>query len=321
MGEVELIARSRARCLPRPDVLLGIGDDAALLHVPSNCALCVSVDTLIAGVHFPRDTAAYSVGWKALAVNLSDMAAMGAKPMWATLALTLPEPDYAWLDGFLDGFFALAQAEAVALVGGDTTRGPLSITVTIHGLVAAAKALRRDAARVGDVIAVSGTLGDAAAGLRIDQFSASGGDHAYLRSRLDCPTPRVALGQFLAGRARAAVDISDGLLADLQHVLSASGLGADIEVDALPSSEALREAVVNPHDRTQLQCSGGDDYELLFTLSIEAWQEVCAEAERQAWQVTVIGRVSADTGLRLWQDGKQKALPDTAGWNHFGDSP
>ena len=111
------------------------------------------------------------------------------------------------------------------------------------------------------------------------------------------------------------------MLADLQHVLSASGLGADIEVDALPSSEALREAVVNPHDRTQLQCSGGDDYELLFTLSIEAWQEVCAEAERQAWQVTVIGRVSADTGLRLWQDGKQKALPDTAGWNHFGDSP
>lgn len=318
MGEFDLIARIRERCTSRRDVLLGIGDDAALLQVPPGQALCVSMDTLIAGVHFPYETAASDVGWKALAVNLSDLAAMGAKPLWATLALSLPTPDEPWLDGFLDGFFALAGREGVALVGGDTTRGPMSITVTIHGVVLPDQALRRDAARVGDVIAVSGTLGDAAAGLRALQQGSAAHQWPELRVRLDRPTPRLALGCHLAGRAHAAIDVSDGLLADLGHVLVASRVGASLQLDALPTSEALRQAVPDAVQRHSLQCEGGDDYELLFTLSEAEWLSLQPEAERQGWLVTAIGRVEAVTGLRLSLAGHPVDPPTRTGWDHFG---
>ncbi|MEZ5454765.1 MAG: thiamine-phosphate kinase [Lysobacteraceae bacterium] len=318
MGEFDLIARIRERCPSRHDVLLGIGDDAALLQVPPGQALCVSMDTLIAGVHFPLQTAAPDVGWKALAVNLSDLAAMGAKPLWATLALSMPEPDETWLDGFLDGFLALAESEGVALVGGDTTRGPMSITVTIHGVVLPHQALRRDAARVGDVIAVSGTLGDAATGLRGLQQDSAECPWPELRHRLDRPTPRLALGRYLAGRAHAAIDVSDGLLADLGHVLSASRVGASLRLDALPTSDALRQALPDLVQRHALQCQGGDDYELLFTLTDAAWLSLQAEAHRQGWQVTAIGRVEATAGLRLTLAGHPVDPPARTGWDHFG---
>ncbi|HRD72215.1 MAG TPA: thiamine-phosphate kinase [Aquimonas sp.] len=318
MGEFDLIARIRERCTSRRDVLLGIGDDAALLQVPPCQALCVSMDTLIAGVHFPYETAASDVGWKALAVNLSDLAAMGAKPLWATLALSLPTPDERWLEGFLDGFFELAEREGVALVGGDTTRGPMSITVTIHGAVLPEHALRRDAARVGDVIAVSGTLGDAAAGLRALQQSSAAHQRPELRVRLDRPTPRLALARHLAGRAHAAIDVSDGLLADLGHVLVASRVGASLQLDALPTSQAMRQSVPDAVERHSLQCEGGDDYELLFTLSEAEWLSLQPEAERQGWQVTAIGRVEAATGLRLSLAGHPVDPPTRTGWDHFG---
>ena len=318
MGEFDLIARIHERCKSRGDVLLGIGDDAALLQVPPGQALCVSMDTLIAGVHFPPESAASDVGWKALAVNLSDLAAMGAKPLWATLALSLPTSDERWLEGFLDGFFELAEREGVALVGGDTTRGPMSMTVTIHGTVVPEHALRRDAARVGDVIAVSGTLGDAAAGLRALQQNSTAYQWPELRGRLDRPTPRLALGCHLAGRAHAAIDISDGLLADLGHTLVASRVGASLQLDALPTSEALRKAMPDAVQRHPLQYQGGDDYELLFTLSETEWRSLQTEAQRQRWQVTAIGRVEAARGLRLFLSGQVVELPTRAGWDHFG---
>ena len=210
-GEFELIDRIRRRAATtRGDVLLGIGDDAALLQVPAGQALVVATDTLNAGVHFPTETAPADIGWKALAVNLSDLAAMGAQPAWCMLSLSLPEGEPDWLEAFLEGFLRLAAMHDVALVGGDTTRGPMSVSVTVHGFVDPARALRRATARADDEVWVSGTLGDAAAALA--QWRAGAIVDAALRERLDRPVPRVALGRALAGVARAAIDVSDGLL-------------------------------------------------------------------------------------------------------------
>ncbi|WP_290890438.1 thiamine-phosphate kinase, partial [Arenimonas sp.] len=211
-GEFALIDRIRARAGRRPDVVLGIGDDAAVLRVPPGHELVVTSDTLVAGVHFPPETSAADLGWKALAVNLSDLAAMAAAPAWCTLALTLPEADAGFVDAFLDGFLELADEHGVSLVGGDTTSGPLSITVTAHGLVPAGEALRRDGARAGDEVWVTGTLGDAAGALA--QWRAGALFSAKLRHRLDRPTPRVAAGLALRGLATAGIDLSDGLAAD-----------------------------------------------------------------------------------------------------------
>lgn len=240
MAEFDLIARIRQRVVLRDDVVLGIGDDGALLAPPPGQLLAVTMDTLNAGVHFPPETAPADIGWKALAVNLSDLAAMGAEPAWCTLSLTLPRADTAFVDGFCDGFLALAAQHGVALVGGDTTRGPLSVSITAHGFVPAGAALRRDGARIGDEVWVSGSLGDAAGALR--QWQAGAPMAPALRDRLDRPTPRVALGQALRGLASACIDISDGLLADLTHICRASGVGAEVDIDALPASDALRSA-------------------------------------------------------------------------------
>ncbi|MGN6151021.1 MAG: thiamine-phosphate kinase, partial [Lysobacteraceae bacterium] len=214
--EFDLIARIRTRAASRDDVVLGIGDDAAILRLPPGRDLVVAMDTLNAGVHFPDETAPADIGWKALAVNLSDLAAMAATPAWCTLSLSLPASDAAWVDAFLDGFLDLASRHAVALVGGDTTRGPLSVCVAVHGLVEPRGALRRSDACVGDDGWVTGTLGDAAAALR--QWQAGDAHDPALRMRLDRPTPRVAAGRALAGGAQACLDGSDGLLADLAHV-------------------------------------------------------------------------------------------------------
>ena len=234
MREFELISRIRERVASRDDVVLGIGDDAALLLPPAGMQLVVAMDTLNEGVHFPAGTAPSAIGWKALAVNLSDLAAMGATPAWCTLSLSLPEPDAGFIDGFLDGFLQLAQRHDVALVGGDTTRGPLSVCVTVHGFVEPGQALRRDGARVGDEVWVSGTLGDAAAALA--QWRGGDAMDASLRERLDRPTPRLALGRALRGIATACIDVSDGLLADLAHVCKASGVGAEVDAAALPAA-------------------------------------------------------------------------------------
>ena len=216
VAEFDLIARIRARAATRGDVILGIGDDAALLQPPAGMQLVVAMDTLNSGVHFPPETAAADIGWKALAVNLSDLAAMGAQPAWCTLSLSLPDADAGFVDGFVDGFLELAERHGVALVGGDTTRGPLSVCVTVHGFVEPGTALRRAGARAGDEIWISGTVGDAAAALA--QWRAGRGADAALRSRLDRPIPRVALGRALRGIASSCIDVSDGLAADLGHI-------------------------------------------------------------------------------------------------------
>jgi thiamine-monophosphate kinase len=295
--EFALIERIRARAASRADVVLGIGDDAALLQVPAGHELVLSTDTLVAGVHFPAETAAADIGWKALAVNLSDLAAMAATPAWVSLALTLPDGDADWLESFLDGFCELADEHGVALVGGDTTRGPLSITIAAHGFVPAGQALRRAGAGANDDIWVTGTLGDAAGAL--EQWRGGGLQSAKLRFRLDRPTPRVAAGLALRELASAAIDLSDGLAADLGHVLRRSGVGAELELGRLPTSRTLAEHFGDEVARWRLQLSGGDDYELCFTaapanaLAIEQAMAACGLS------ATVVGRITAEPGLRL----------------------
>ncbi|HEY5850278.1 MAG TPA: thiamine-phosphate kinase [Lysobacter sp.] len=318
MAEFDLIAhiqtRAQSRVAPRDDVVLGIGDDAALLQVPAGMQLAVATDTLNAGVHFPIETAPADIGWKALAVNLSDLAAMGAEPAWCTLSLSLPDSSETWLDGFLDGFLDLASQHSIALVGGDTTGGPLSISVTVHGFVAPGRAFRRDAARVGDDVWVSGTLGDAAAALEQWRTGATG--DARLRARLDRPTPRVALGRALAGIAHACIDLSDGLLADLAHVCRASGNGADVDLESLPASDAL-QAFVNEDARRSLQVAGGDDYELCFTAPSQSLLDVQRVADSVGVAVSWVGRITAKEGVRLFDADAIEWQPPSKGYEHF----
>lgn len=315
MPEFDLIARIHARAASRDDVVLGIGDDAAILRVPPGRDLVVAMDTLNSGVHFPEDTAPADIGWKSLAVNLSDLAAMAATPAWCTLSLSLPQPDAAWVDGFLDGFLELAMRYEVALVGGDTTRGPLSVCVTVHGLVEPRGALRRKGAHVGDDVWVTGTLGDAAAALR--QWEAGDAIDPALRARLDRPTPRVAAGHALAGIATACIDVSDGLLADLGHVCRASRVGAVLDVDALPASDALRRAFGRETARV-LQSAGGDDYELCFTAPKTARLAVESALFASDVPVTRIGRITADAGLIVLHDADgTEWSPPRRGYEHF----
>ncbi|MDR0183554.1 thiamine-phosphate kinase [Lysobacter arvi] len=312
--EFDLIDRIRRRVRSRDDVVLGIGDDAALLKVPAGRLLVVAADTLNAGVHFPEDTAAADIGWKSLAVNLSDLAAMGAAPAWCTLSLSLPGGDPHWVDAFLDGFLELAHAHDVALIGGDTTLGPLSISVTVHGFVAPGCALRRDGARIDDDIWVSGTPGDAAGALV--QWREGGPRDAVLRSRLDRPTPRLALGAALADVANACIDISDGLLADLAHVCRGSSVGARVELDRLPASDALRTAFDETH-RHALQATGGDDYELCFTAAADLRDQIEAIARRTATPVARIGRIEAGEGVRAFDGQGAEWSSGRTGYQHF----
>lgn len=294
-------------------VLLGIGDDAALLRLPPGEALVVTTDTLVAGRHFPEQTAAFNVGWKALAVNLSDLAAMGARPRWFTLALTLPESNADWLAGFSEGLKALADLHGVALVGGDTTRGPLSIGITAMGAVAAGDAMRRDGAVEGDWICVTGSLGDAALGLQ--QLMRVDAD-PVLRRRLDRPTPRVEAGCLLAQWSRAAVDVSDGLAADLHHILLASELGGELQASQLPQSAAFAQAA--PENALTLQLHGGDDYELCVCLPGGDFQAAYQALAAIGVPLTRVGVITAEPGLRLRQ-GQQVERLEPQGYQHFSN--
>lgn len=314
VSEFDLIRRYFAQATgTRDDVVLGIGDDCALMRPPAGELLAVSTDTLVAGRHFRADVDPAALGHKALAVNLSDLAAMGARPAWATLAATLPEADGDWLAAFMEGLVALADAHAVQLVGGDTTRGPLSITLTVHGFVAAQTALRRDAARAGDRLLVSGTLGDAALALHLADEGQPVA--ATLQQRLDRPQPRLALGRLIAGRARAAIDVSDGLLADLDHVCTASGVGARVELAQLPLSPAV--AAHCAAGDYAMPLTGGDDYELLFSVAADAAQALTADCRAAGVVVTEIGQVVDAPGISLVHaDGQtHEVTPD--GFDHF----
>lgn len=315
MAEFDLITRIRRRAGTRDDVVIGIGDDAALLQVPPGRQLVVAMDTLNAGVHFPSRTAPADIGWKALAVNLSDLAAMAATPAWCTLSLSLPDGDAGWVDGFLDGFLDLAARHDVALVGGDTTRGPLSVCVAVHGFVEPGRALRRDGALAGDDLWVTGTLGDAAAALA----GLDDGVDTTLRARLDRPVPRVEAGLALAGLAHACIDVSDGLLADLAHVCEASGVGAIVEVDRLPASPALAAFAGDAETRHRWQAAGGDDFELCFTAPPDRHDALVEALSPGGATATRIGRIEKGKGVRAFLGDGGLWHPQKTGYRHFAD--
>lgn len=313
-AEFELIERIRRRSATRDDVILGIGDDAAIVQVPAGRQLVIATDTINRGIHFPDNTAPADIGWKALAVNLSDLAAMGAEPAWCTLSLSLPSGDAAWVDAFLDGFLELAARHRVALIGGDTTRGPLSVSVTVHGFVEPVRALRRSGARVGDDVWVTGTLGEAAGALA--QWRAGAAVDPALRARLDRPTPRIATGMLINGLAHACVDVSDGLLADLQHLCTASDVGSEVDLESLPTSPVL-VAAFDTQRCLALQATGGDDYELCFTTSSTARGAIERIAIESETPITRIGRIVAGQGTRaLRADGSEWIAP-SSGFVHF----
>ncbi|MFO0513332.1 MAG: thiamine-phosphate kinase [Gammaproteobacteria bacterium] len=328
LGEFELIDRFFRDCgATRTDVVLGIGDDGALLRPPSGADLVAVSDTLVEGVHFPVGSPAESIGHRALAVNLSDIAAMGATPRWALLSFTLPRVEEAWLAGFARGFGALARAHGVALVGGDTTRGPMTIGVQVLGTVPAGEGLRRSGGCPGDALFVTGTPGDAAAGLAL--IMAADGSAAGLRSdasadaleslrrRFLFPTPRIAEGEALRGLASACIDISDGLVGDLGKLAAASACAAVLDVDALPRSAEL--AAVTPEAALRSMLDGGDDYELLLAVPPAQVARVASMPG-----LTRIGELrDASTAARVTlrrraADGTLSETPATgAGFDHF----
>jgi thiamine-monophosphate kinase len=316
-SESELIERHfRELGQARPDVLLGIGDDAALLQVPVGAQLALTTDALVEGVHFLPGAPPHSLGHRALAVNLSDIAAMGASPCWALLSLNLPRPDEDWLSEFARGFGALARLHGVALVGGNLSRGALSITVELAGLVPRGQALRRSGGCSGDDLYVSGSIGDAAAGLECLRGRAGVPATAaqWLQQRFEYPRPRVALGVALRGIASACIDVSDGLHADALRLLQASGLGARIDVEALPLSDALRVAYGPAAWRTAL--AGGEDYELCFSAPPARAAGIVDAAAAAGSPVTRIGTLVPGDGIALNSENRLIQFAP-AGFDHF----
>ncbi|HEX2013438.1 MAG TPA: thiamine-phosphate kinase [Roseateles sp.] len=320
MGEFDLIKRFFTRgqqAASQSGVPLGIGDDCAIVAPTPGMQWLVSCDMLVEGRHFLSTVAPERLGHKALAVNLSDLAACGATPRAFTLALALPRADAGFLEGFARGLFALADAHGIALIGGDTTAGPLNICITVMGEAPAGAALLRSGAKAGDDLYVSGTVGDARLALEAFRGSVAlaGEDFQLARRAMECPTPRVALGQALRGVASSAIDVSDGLLGDLGHVLARSGLGATLLIDALPRSELLARQTAELQRLCTL--NGGDDYELIFSAPPEARDAVRTAAAASATPVTLIGRLEAEEGLRLLDAQGQVLRWDQPSFDHF----
>ena len=318
LSEFDLIDRYFRGCgARRTDVRVGVGDDAAILDCPAGAELVAAVDTLVDGVHFPRGSPPASIGHRALAVNLSDLAAMGARPAWALLALTLPQADEAWLSEFAAGMSALARAHEVALVGGDTTSGPLCVTVQLLGYVPRASALLRSGGRAGDAVFVSGTPGDAAAGLAIEQgrLPGAGEAAAYLRERFLYPAPRLALGECLRRHASACIDVSDGLLGDASKLARASGCGVEITYDGIPVSDALVRAVGEERAR-ELALTGGDDYELCFSVRPTHVARLLSELPPERWSYTRIGMLRETPGADVLRAGAVMSFSHS-GYDHF----
>jgi len=296
----------------RDDVVVGIGDDAAVMQLASNEQLVVSTDTMVEGVHFPQTTHPYDIGHKLMAVNLSDLAAMGAQPRWASLALTLPDSNEEWLQQFSAGLFKLASQHTVQLIGGDTTQGPLTLSLTLQGVVKANQYLSRHGAQIGDAIFVSGQLGDAGLGLR--QLLAEENVDAECLLRLNRPNPRVQLGQSLLGIATAAIDISDGLLADLGHILAPSQLGAEIQLKDIPLSNAVKSTTKEAD--WSLPLSAGDDYELCFTVP----ESEISRIEQQHCAITRIGTIVEKQGIQCFNLAGEVLPLQPLGFEHFSSS-
>ena len=321
LGEFDLIARYFTRAPRAADVALGIGDDAALIAPGPGQQLVLTTDMLVAGRHFHADVDPARLGHKTLAVNLSDLAAMGARPRFALLACAFPENDPDWLAAFADGFFALADRHGVDLIGGDTTRGPLNLCVTAIGEVPAGAALTRSGARPGDDVYVSGTLGDAALALAAMGGHVSLPEDAFeaCRQRLELPEPRVALGLALRGVASSAIDVSDGLVGDLGHIVERSGVGARIDVARLPASPWLAAMLKDGRRSPALSCllAGGDDYELCFTAANPQRERIAALAASLGLALTRIGKITATGGFTVRDEtgAAMKALPRA--YDHF----
>lgn len=312
--EFELIARIRARVRDTdPALLVGIGDDAAVFMPTAGLALVTTTDSLVAGRHFHPEWPAADIGHLALAANLSDLAAMGARPRWALLSLTLPEADPAWLDAFLDGFLGLAEVSGTALIGGNLAAGPLNLGVQLIGEVEPSRFARRRAARPGDCLLVTGCLGDAAAALALGKSASDD-----LQQRLRRPEPRLAAGRILTGRVTSMVDISDGLLADLGHLLP-EGLGAELDLALLPASGALRAAFAAPDQRWPLQLAGGNDYELLATARPDDVPGLVQALGGINLDLTEIGRVVGHGRIECRRPDGGLFEPICMGWDHFGD--
>lgn len=319
-GEFDIIRRyfSASTRQPRRDVLLSVGDDCAITEIKPNRRLALTTDTLVEGTHFLPSISAADLAYKAVAVNLSDLTAMGAEPAWISLALTLPKIDEQWLSEFSQSLFQILDHYNVDLIGGDTTKGTLSLTITAHGLVAKDKILCRHTAKPGDWIYVSGTLGDSAAGLQLllQQSKIENDDQRYLLQRHLRPTPRVLMGMELAGIANAAIDLSDGLISDLQHILERSQCGAVIELDKLPLSKPL----LNQFSLEQAQkfaLAGGEDYELCFTVA----ETMRAKMEQTLRYLDVeyhcIGQIRANQQLQFTQYSQPIEVAVTHGFDHF----
>ena len=319
MQEFELINQYfKSTTVQRDDVLLGIGDDCAILSPPPGKQLAVSTDTLICAVHFPVNTSAEDIGYKSLAVNLSDLAAMGAEPAWASLAISLPAADELWVSEFMLGFYQLAKKYNVALIGGDTTRGPLSITLSVTGFVDAKKSLKRSNAKLGDVIFVSGNLGDARLGLEsvLGNVALANADiNHYFINRLNRPEAKICIGQLLTKYSVAAIDLSDGLLADLKHICTASSTGAVIHLDKIPLSKQLLNYYSNNVDWAMI-CNAGDDYELCFTCPPEDVDAMLNALKEHNIQVFPIGEITNSGNVICYLNDNVYSQIGS-GYNHF----
>ncbi|MDX5406674.1 MAG: thiamine-phosphate kinase [Chromatiaceae bacterium] len=319
MGEFELISRFFANCgAKRSDAALGVGDDGAVLQVRDGYDLVVTTDTMVVGTHFFPDDDPRALGHKLVAVNVSDLAAMGAEPAWLSLALTLPAVDEAWLSAFAAGLSETADYYQCQLVGGDTTRGPMSLTMIAKGTVPRGKALTRSGAKVGDYIYVTGTLGDAALGLKLCQglYEVSKKHQSHILQRFHYPSARVALGQALRNLASSAMDLSDGLYSDIQHILQRSNVGASIDVSRLPLSQALKDSC-DTSTALQLALSGGEDYELLFTVPEARRGSLEVLLSPYGVPVTCIGRVTGVAGKLELKQGEQAFDYQHQGFVHF----
>ncbi|QJQ04520.1 thiamine-phosphate kinase [Undibacterium piscinae] len=300
-----------------PRIALGIGDDCALVNPSPGMQLAISTDMLVSGRHFFPDADPYMLGHKCLAVNLSDLAAMGAAPVAFTLALSLPEANPDWLEKFSQGMLALADAHQCSLIGGDTTKGPLNICITVFGELPPGSALRRDAAQAGDDIWVSGTLGDARLALAgyWKELKLTPTEHSQAALRMHQPSPRIALGIALRGVAHAALDISDGLIGDLGHILERSNVGASLHIDSLPAGPVLSQQPLAK--QREFTLAGGDDYELCFTAPVAQRAAVIAAGLASATPVTRIGTIEQATGLRLLDDFGQPVSLQVSSFDHF----